>query len=334
MAAPKQNLYQILGIDTDANELDVGLAYQRRNYELDRDGKTDDNSVALIRQAFEVLSDPKRRAAYDATLTTQKEKAAAQLQAQSPDLVLDGDDEEGGEKKNLLIPISAAVAIVAVGLYFVFKPAASPPQAAAPAEAPPPKPAPPPVLQPLSAEQILSNASFNAGQVLSYEMSGRAVPVGLAIAVEPNAVITTCHGIPPNSQLVVKVGKEANSATMTVSDEELDLCKFTVANLTVRPVTVAPEEARVGDKVFVLGANARGEFALTEGTVKNTKVAKSVKLLELTMPIAPNASGGPVYDVFGRLVGIATTAARPGVGNSDAISAGWLSQLRSRAQPQ
>jgi S1-C subfamily serine protease len=334
MAAPKQNLYQILGIDTDANELDVGLAYQRRNYELDRDGKTDDNSVALVRQAFEVLSDPKRRAAYDATLTTQKEKAAAQLQAQSPDLVLDGDEEDGEEKKNLLIPIAAAVAIVAVGLYFVFKPAAPAPQAAAPVEAPPPKPAPPPVLQPLSAEQILSNASFNAGQVLSYEMSGRAVPVGLAIAVEPNAVITTCHGIPPNSQLVVKVGKEVNSATMTVSDEELDLCKFTVANLTVRPVTVSPQEARVGDKVFVLGANARGEFALTEGAVKNTKVAKAVKLLELTLPIAPNASGGPVYDVFGRLVGIATTPARPGVGNSDAISAGWLSQLRSRAQPQ
>src|SRR5207237_2389117 len=140
--------------------------------------------------------------------------------------------------------------IVAVGLYFVFKPAAESPQPKVAAEAPPPKPAAPPPLQPLTAEQILSNASFNAGQVLSYEMSGRAVPVGLAIAVEPNAVITTCHGIPPNSQLVVKVGKEANSATMTVSDEELDLCKFTVANLTVRPVTVSPEEARVGDKVF------------------------------------------------------------------------------------
>ena len=257
MAAPKQNLYQILGIDHDANELDIGLAYQRRNYELDRDGKTDDNSVALIRQAFEVLSDPKRRAAYDATLTTQREKAAAALQAQAPDLVLDGGEEEAEEKKNLLLPIAAAVAIVAVGLYFVFKPAAESPQAQAPAEAAPPKPAAPPPPQALDAQQILGNASFNAGQLLSYEMSGRAVPVGLVIAVEPNAVVTTCHGIPGNSQPVVKVGKDANSATMTVSDEELDLCKLTVANLVVRPVTVAQEEAKVGDKVFVLGANAR-----------------------------------------------------------------------------
>jgi len=248
--------------------------------------------------------------------------------------LLDGGDEETDEKKNLLIPIAAAVAIVAVGLYFVFRPAAEAPQAKAPVEAPPPKPVAPPPPQPLSAQQILTYATFNAGQILSYEMSGRAVPVGLAIAVESNAVLTTCHGIPANSQPVVKVGKDANSATMTVNDEELDLCKLTVSNLVVAPVTVAPEEAKAGDRIFVLGANAKGELALTEGTVKGTKMAKSVKLLELSMPIAPNASGGPVYDVFGRLVGIATTPSRPGVGNSDAISAAWVAQMRSRAVPQ
>ena len=68
--------------------------------------KVDDNSVALIRQAFEVLSDPKRRAAYDATLTTQREKAAAQLQAQSPDLVAKGEVELGIAQASEIVPIA------------------------------------------------------------------------------------------------------------------------------------------------------------------------------------------------------------------------------------
>src|SRR5438132_908072 len=83
MAAPKQSLYEILGIPRDANELDVGLAFQRRMLELQRASPQDPSQIAYVTQAHEVLSNPARRAAYDASLLTAQERAAAAAQSRS-----------------------------------------------------------------------------------------------------------------------------------------------------------------------------------------------------------------------------------------------------------
>src|SRR6185369_15581077 len=87
MASAKQSLYEILGIGRDANSIDVGLAYERRRAEAAKRVPPDASEVALVQQAYEVLSDPARRAAYDASLVTAAEKAAAA--EQGPDLLLE-----------------------------------------------------------------------------------------------------------------------------------------------------------------------------------------------------------------------------------------------------
>src|SRR5229473_1115389 len=202
MAAPKQSLYEILGVPRDANELDIGLAFQRRMLELQRASPQDPSQIAYVTQAHEVLSNPTRRAAYDASLLTAQEKAAAAAQTEAPDLVLEPEEPEGSAKSKRLVPVvvGAGIAIVAA-IVIVFRPGHHPePPKAAPEVAEAPKaPPPPPPPQPMSATQILTNASQAVGRVLSYEMSGRAVPVGLAVAVEPGVFVTTCHGIPAGS---------------------------------------------------------------------------------------------------------------------------------------
>ena len=68
--------------------LDVGLAYQKRLRGAAAAPAQDASELALVKSAHEVLSNPTRRAAYDASLVTESEKAAAKEQA-APDLVLD-----------------------------------------------------------------------------------------------------------------------------------------------------------------------------------------------------------------------------------------------------
>src|SRR2546421_5160194 len=111
MATAKQSLYEILGIPRDANELDIGLAFQRRMLELQRASPQDPSQIAFVTQAHEVLLNPKRRAAYDASLLTADEKAQAASQTQSPDLVLEsGDEEELARRSKRLLPIGIGVA--------------------------------------------------------------------------------------------------------------------------------------------------------------------------------------------------------------------------------
>ena len=332
MASSKQNLYEILGVPQDADDLDIGLAHQRRTNELARAVPPDPSAQALVRQAFEVLSNPKRRAAYDASLVTAAEKAAAAEQAGAPDLVLEGGEEEAPDRRKLYAAMGAGVAVVLIVVAGALMHGGQKPAPAPVAEAPKPPPPPPPPKK-LTQAQILADALRSAGQVMSYEMSGRAVPVGLALSVQPDSMVTTCHGIRGNSQLVVKVGADSNSGTLDVTDEVLDLCRMAIPGASARPIAVAPDPPRAGDTIYALGANASGQLALTEGKVKGLKATPNGNVIEVSIPIAPAGSGGPVLDEYGRLVGLATTQHKLGAGLNIVLPASWLPQMLTRNAP-
>jgi hypothetical protein len=333
MAARKKTLYDVLGVARDAMALDVGLAYEKRLEELQRAPAQDAGELALLRDAHEVLSNPKKRAAYDAGLVTESEKAAAKEQ-QAPDLVLEPVEEEMPARR--IPPVGIAIAVVVVLIIAIFawrstRTTPAPKAEGAEAEAPVAPPPPPPVAQKKSAKDILAQAQGSVARLQSFEMSGRAVPLGLAVATEPTAMITTCHGIPAGSQLVASIGTEPRSATLTITDESLDLCRIGIAAPPVPALAVAADEPKPGDAIYVLGANASGDMALTEGTVKALMPDARGKMLQLSMPVAPNGSGGAVFDAYGKVAGIATTSHGHGAGVSLAIPAAWIAQMRSRA---
>jgi len=331
MAQPKKSLYEILGIPRDANSIDVGLAYEQAHTAMQR-GTLDPSNEPLLHEAFEVLSDPKRRAAYDASLVSAQERADAARQA-APDLVLDGGEDPPKSKPTPWPAIAAGAAVIFAVLYFALRPGRIPdPQR----DAPPPvveAPKPPPPKLPTAAE-ILTQATLSGGQLVSVEMSGRSVPIGIALAVAPNTMLTTCHGIQAGRKLVVMLGKETLAADPAETDETLDLCKLNVAGMTAKPFVIAPDDPRPGERIYAMGVNAAGEPALTEGTVKQLIASPAGKVLELSMPIAPNGSGGGVFDASGRLVGIATTPHKYGPNLQVALPASWIAQVRSRGRSQ
>jgi serine protease Do len=329
MAIPKKSLYEIMGVPHDAMDLDIGLAHAQRLKELQRAVPPDPGAQVLLHQAYEVLSNPKRRAAYDSSLITQAEKAAAAEQAASPDLVLEGGDEEENPAKKFIGPaIGVVVALIVIG-YFVMRGSNAPPPPAPVAEAPrPPPPAPP---KPLTKVQVIPIAMKSTGRVMSYTMSGSAVPLGLALSVDSGAMVTTCHGIPVSSQVVVKVGPDSNSATLDVTDEVLDLCRLLVAGFTGPPISIATDEPKAGDAIFVVNASGSGDIAVVEGTVKGIVASPNGKVLDLSVPIAPGASGGAVLDAFGHLIGITTSPQKIAAGANVALPASWLAQMRTRS---
>jgi serine protease Do len=329
MAPPKKTLYQILGVSRDANNLDIGMAHDRRVDEMDRTVHPDPSQAALVQQAWEILADPKRRAAYDAQLVTAAERKAAAEQA-TPDLVLDADEEETSKPKVPLIAIAIAVVVAAIAIFFVMRSHEAPKAPAPEAEAPAPKAPPPPPPRARTAAEIVAEVSAAGGPLLSYSMSGTAAPLGMALAIDPGAMVTTCHGIPASSTLVVRIGKEQHPADLTITDETLDLCRLSVAGFGKAPLRISGDEPKAGDKVFAVTTDAKGEIAAVEGTIKALRSVPAGTVLELSMPIPASGSGGGIFDTYGRLVGIATTPHPHGAGHV-ALPASWIAKMRSRA---
>jgi serine protease Do len=331
MAAPKQTLYDILGVSREANAIDIGLAYQKAIAAADRAVPPDPTRQALIQQAHEILGDGARRAAYDSSLVTAAERDAAREQAAAPDLDL-GAAEDGSPRRRKLpwLPIGAAILVVLIGAVLTLRqPPPMEPKAPDPgAQGTNAVPAPAP--SPRSAAEILALAAPSVGRVFTYDMSGRMAAAGLAFAVEPSAMVGTCEGLTAGSQVVVKIGADSMSATLAITDETLGLCRLLVPGAALKPLPLAPEDARAGDPVHVLGANEKGDMALTQGAIGQVRNTPVGPVLELSMPIAPAGSGGAVFDNFGRVVGVATR--REGAGASAALPASSLSAMRSRSR--
>lgn len=316
MAYPKKTLYEILGVAPDASSIDVGLAYRRRKGQLERVVGGDPNELALIHEAWEVLGDAQRRAAYDASLVTAEARNAVAEAAQAaPDLELEPEGPSATPTKRLpAILLALGVVVVGLAIALAFKPSRNGTPAPAQAEAPKPAaPTPPPPPTPRSAAEVLADFSTSGGVVMSYAMSGKAIPIGLAVSTETGAMVTTCHGIPAGAKLVVRVGAQSHPADLLITDEQLDLCKVQVANFQTPPVKLAASAPKAGDKVYAVGANRAGDLAVTEGTVKQLLTTTEGTLYELSMPVAEFGSGGGVFDAFGRLVGIATYQHRSGL---------------------
>lgn len=327
---PKKTLYQILGVPRDANNLDIGMAHDQRLREMDRTVHPDPSQAALVQQAWEILSDPKRRAAYDSQLVTAAERKAAAEQA-TPDLEIGGEDEDQPKPKVPMIAIAVAVIVGIGALFFALR--SETPKAPEPvAEAPTPAPPPPTQPKERTAAELVADVSAAGGTLHGYSMSGAAAPLGMALAIDQGAMVTTCHGIPPSSTLVVRIGREQHPADLTVTDESLDLCRLSVAGFTKSPLKIATQEPKAGDKVFAVTANAKGEITATEGTIKSVRKVPAGGVLELSMPIPASGTGGGIFDPYGRLVGIATTPHAHGPG-SVAIPASWIARMRSRATP-
>src|SRR5438552_3529547 len=69
MTSAKQNYYEVLGVPRNAKLTDIGRAYNRHRSDLQKDdAPPDPKRAALLKEAFDTLSDPERRAAYDKSL--------------------------------------------------------------------------------------------------------------------------------------------------------------------------------------------------------------------------------------------------------------------------
>ena len=337
--ARKRTLYDILGVDKDANAIDIGIAYKAKIDGHSRNPGADPNEVNLVHEAYHVLCMPNERAAYDAKLITMAEKAAARSSAMNPDLVLEPEDEDSPVWKNKYVLTGGALVLAFLAFWMVRSPAKKSeptivaqrelrPEAAAPVPQAPISP----VLAPRSAEDLFADLSRSTARITAHDVSGRAVGIGSGVVTGIGTVVTNCHVAAAGGALTVKVGGEQFSASVEVADEEYDLCRLSVLGLTAPAVNIGTAESlKTGQKVYAIGAPQGLDLTISDGIVSGKRDLPQGRVIQTTAPISPGSSGGPLFDVFGRLVGIMTFQLKSGQNLNFAVPADWIANMRSRS---
>jgi hypothetical protein len=283
VAAANQSFYEVLGVSRNAKVNDINRAYARIRAEMQReDSVPNPRLAAMAKVAYETLSDPQRRAEYDATLG-----------------ILGKPKAPRGKGKGGSWWIGVAIGVLAIagaaGYYAMHgqKPLERPAEAV------------------LTPQQVIDEVASQVGSVRAVFMSGEVRELGGAVAIAADQMVTPCHGMAAGSQLTVRIGSETYKADVMRANEALDVCTLSVkgvrAGVKFRSTLPGPKEAL---QAVMLGAT--GLQALQVGLEAPIQDAQGAVMRLKTGTALPN--GTPVFDAKARLVGLVTAPHKFGEG--------------------
>lgn len=122
-------------------------------------------------------------------------------------------------------------------------------------------------------------------------------------------LVTNYHVIEGASALQVELasGDVYDNVYLMTADARRDLALLRI------PVDAPPflrlgrdEAVAVGDRVYAVGSPLGLEGTFSDGLLSARRSFEGISLLQITAPISPGSSGGPVLDAAGEVVGVAT----------------------------
>ena len=188
-------------------------------------------------------------------------------------------------------------------------------------------------------KDIAAIAKETNGAVVSIVMSdkkGQPVAQGSGFLISKDGrVVTNYHVIKSGSSAVIKLPDGAFFPVEGVlaSDRNRDFAIIKAHGNDFRMLTLGDsDQLQVGQEVVAIGSPLSLESTVSNGIVSGIRTVddKTGKLLQITVPISPGSSGGPLFNMVGEVVGITTSHLR---GGENLQSASAVSQPRKSQLP-
>lgn len=107
------------------------------------------------------------------------------------------------------------------------------------------------------------------------------------------------------AKVTSRTGRVSPIGEAYARDEVADMAAFS-CDLDLKPLPLAGEPPAVGESIFTLGHPLGDEFTLSSGIVSGYRFDGSPRM-QITAPISPGSSGGPVLNQFGEVVGLVSS---------------------------
>src|SRR3989454_4800044 len=121
-------------------------------------------------------------------------------------------------------------------------------------------------------------------------------------------LVTNAHVVGGAARIIVRWRGQRGTALRILNfARKYDLVTLQTSFESTPAVSLADSDSvAVGQDVVVLGSPQGLEGTVSTGIVGGLRTLGPVKFLQITAPISPGSSGGPIFNSVGRVIGIPT----------------------------
>ena len=164
--------------------------------------------------------------------------------------------------------------------------------------------------------------------------------VGTGFAIDPTGLIATnLHVVVGATEVRVTMldGSVLPVMRVIAIDPDHDLAIIDVDPPAPMPILVLGDSDKVvaGDPVVAIG-NPLGvlDYTVSDGLISSVRqIAPDVTLLQISAPISQGSSGGPLFNPFGEVIGVAVAVSTEGQNLNFAVPSNYVRKLAAHPQP-
>ena len=169
------------------------------------------------------------------------------------------------------------------------------------------------------------------------DSNGVTFGFGSGFFVRENLIATNYHVIKGAMYGTAKLVGKSTTYTIegvTATDKTNDLAILKVTAYGTKPLPLGDSDiVRIGEAVYVAG-NPKGlEGTFSNGIISSLRDTSTKERLQMTAPISPGSSGGPVLNSKGKVIGVSFLTLVGGQNLNFAISVNLLKKLLDRSGP-
>lgn len=187
-----------------------------------------------------------------------------------------------------------------------------------------------------AAKQVAKSSFPSVALLVLQDSHQQPISLGSGFFVREGIVATSLHVLEGASNGYVKiVGRPTKYAINGIvgKDTRSDLALIAVET-KAPPLSLADDAfPDVGEEIFALGNPEGLEGTLSVGIVSGVRQTGTESLLQITAPISPGSSGGPLLSGNGKVIGITAATFSEGQNLNFAVPVKYLRRLLAEMNP-
>jgi S1-C subfamily serine protease len=182
-----------------------------------------------------------------------------------------------------------------------------------------------------TAQEIARKVFSSTVLLVMEDVNGQPLSLGSGFFVRDGEIASNLHvveGAATGYAKMVGEQKKYDIEGITAVDPQRDLIILKISARPSHTLSIGNSDAvQVGEPVYAVGNPQGLEGTFSQGIVSSIRQVGQDKLLQITAPISPGSSGGPVLNEKGEVIGVSVATFRGGQNLNFAIPSNYLKTL-------